>query len=125
MTDIEKSPSLEEGDEGKSVTATRTTPSYPSPRIARCIMRFLLTVLYLLFLYMEPTSDLSISTIATSDDGMRFAVLRKSACAVRDVGSVLVSLILYLTLGSCAGVTCTDLLEGQGGSMEESGLTYC
>jgi hypothetical protein len=47
-------------------------------RIARCIWRFLLMVLYLLFLYTAPSSDFSVSTIATSDDGItRFAALRE------------------------------------------------
>lgn len=77
MSGTEEKQPLDTSDDTNPSPTDRTPLTYPAQRIARCIMRFLLMVLYLLFLYMEPSSDFSVSTIANSDDGMHFGVLRE------------------------------------------------
>ncbi|KAJ9105220.1 hypothetical protein QFC20_004355 [Naganishia adeliensis] len=90
MSESEEKPPLDTVDDAHPSPTERTPPTYPAQRIARCIMRFLLMVLYLLFLYMEPSNDFSVSTIAGSDEGMHFGAIR-----------------------SCAGSVCTELLQRQ------------
>lgn len=114
MSESEEKPPLDTVDDAHPSPTERTPPTYPAQRIARCIMRFLLMVLYLLFLCMEPSNDFSVSTIAGSDEGMHFGAIRES---------VLYYPVRYADLiessapGSCAGSVCTELLQRQGMSL--------